>query len=525
MPALQLADDLIPAIGYIRVSMAREEMISPELQRTAILQWAARTGHRIIDWVQDLDKTGRNFKRRIMGAIERVERGEAKVIAVWKYSRFGRNRAGIELNLARIENIGGQLISATEDVDANTATGWFQRDIIFSVATLESKRAGEQWKETHQWRRDHGLPAMGRPRFGYIWHQRKIYKPDGTVTIQDERYEPDSTVAKVVADLYRRYIAGESFRALALWLNDEGHRTVRGDLWTGKAVKRYLDSGFPAGYLRFHLATCPKLSFPHDCDQYELVKHPTLHHPQIISGATESAEEVWRAYQERRSFTRTAAPRARNAAYPLTSLVQCGRCSNGAKRKVDGRKHAVYTCMARNEKGPHACDGTSLADHAIMRVVKDFLADLVAEVEQQAERHTQAGVPRQRQPDGVARRTKELEDLLGKLERSIGRHMKAYAMLDDEEVGDELESAHLATLKDLRAEKAAASAELAKLREKRESGTEEAQMLAAVSVAIGLLEEWASLPAARINALLRRVVGRVVLLPDGGATVVPIWKV
>jgi hypothetical protein len=29
-----------PAIGYIRVSMAREEMISPELQRKSIQDWA-----------------------------------------------------------------------------------------------------------------------------------------------------------------------------------------------------------------------------------------------------------------------------------------------------------------------------------------------------------------------------------------------------------------------------------------------------------------------------------------------------
>lgn len=36
MTAPAAADGRIPTIGYIRVSMAREEMISPELQRTSI---------------------------------------------------------------------------------------------------------------------------------------------------------------------------------------------------------------------------------------------------------------------------------------------------------------------------------------------------------------------------------------------------------------------------------------------------------------------------------------------------------
>src|ERR1700678_4287215 len=95
----ELPADLIPAIGYIRVSMMREEAISPETQQASIEDAAARRGYRIAGWVTDLDATGRNFQRRIMGAIERAEQGPARVILVWKYSRFGRNRTGVAVNL------------------------------------------------------------------------------------------------------------------------------------------------------------------------------------------------------------------------------------------------------------------------------------------------------------------------------------------------------------------------------------------------------------------------------------------
>ena len=317
MLAFHPADDLIPAIGYIRVSTAREEMISPELQREAITKWAKRTGHHIIDWVEDLDKTGRNFKRKIMNAIERIERREAKVIAVWKYSRFGRNRTGIEINLARIEKVGGQLISATEEIDATTATGWFQRDVTFSIATLESKRAGEQWMETHQWRRAHGLPASGRQRFGYIWHPRKIYRPDGSVILQEERYEPDPATSDYVLEIYRRYIAGEGFKQLAVYLNALGVPTVRGGPWWDAVLRKYMDSGFTAGYLRIHSAACEE-PYTSECPNHDLVKHPEFHHPAIIT------EEIWQLYVARRAQVRITVPRARKASYPLTGLVRCG---------------------------------------------------------------------------------------------------------------------------------------------------------------------------------------------------------
>jgi len=519
MPAFQLADDLIPTIGYIRVSLAREEMISPELQRESITKWAQRTGHRIVDWVEDLDKTGRNFKRRIVGVIERIEAGEARVIAVWKYSRFGRTRTGVPANLARVEKAGGQLLSATEEVDARTAIGRFQRGMIMEFNAFESDRAGEQWAETHQWRRDQGLPAMGGARFGYVWHRRKTYQPDGTVTLQEERYEPDPDTATTAADLYLGYITGRSFRSLALDLNEGGHRTVRGVLWSASSVRRYLDSGFPAGYLRFHRPSCPGAATAHSCDEYDLVRHPTLHHPALIT------DDIWRQYTERRGFTRTAAPHTRNAAYPLTGLVKCGECKGSAKRSVDVRRvrEVRYLCTSRNNMGPHACPGTSVMVSVIEASIKGFLAELADETCADAASGSAEFLMRQRRSDSEAQQRAELEESVAKLERSIGRHMRAYAMAEDDGPDGELEREYLSTLKELRLEKAAVKSQLAALVDDLESGGEEHRRAAAVPVAVDLLAEWDTMPAPRINVLLRQVISRVDLLGDRSVRVLPAW--
>ncbi|MEU1724503.1 recombinase family protein [Nonomuraea sp. NPDC005692] len=75
--------------------------------------------------MEDLDVSGRNFQRTIMAAISQAAKGAAKAILVCKYSRFGRNRMGNQLNLARLETAGGELVSATEEVDGKTAVGKF----------------------------------------------------------------------------------------------------------------------------------------------------------------------------------------------------------------------------------------------------------------------------------------------------------------------------------------------------------------------------------------------------------------
>ncbi|MGW3511216.1 recombinase family protein [Streptomyces sp. NPDC000994] len=350
-------DDGEPWIGYIRVSTWREEKISPELQETALRAWAARTGRRLLEpLVIDKDATGRNFKRRIMGAIQRVEGGEARGIAVWKFSRFGRDRAGVALNLARLERIGGRLESATEDVDATTATGRFNRDILFAVAALESDRAGEQWKDAHKWRRSHGLPATGGTRLGYIWHPRKLPDPNqpGKFILQDERYEPDPKAGPDVEHLYTRKVSGDGYATLAAWLNTLGHRTSTGALWQADSVRRMMDAGFPAGLLRIHDPSC-------GCDYTANGGRCTrwIH----IDGAHEPliTPELWERYEEHRKTTKATTPRARRPVYPLTGLMRCGTCrgdaaASSARRKGQQIRGYAYMCSARSHAGTTVCD-------------------------------------------------------------------------------------------------------------------------------------------------------------------------
>ncbi|MGW1770673.1 recombinase family protein [Streptomyces sp. NPDC002104] len=516
---------LEPYIGYIRVSTWKEEKISPQLQKVAIEEWARRTKRRIARWIYDLDQTGRTFKRKVMRAIEAVERGDAAGIAVWKYSRFGRNRNGIAVNLKRVEDVGGQLESATEQIDARTALGKFQRGILFEFAAYESDRAGEQWKETHRLRRDAGLPATGRARWGYIWHPRRVLLPNGSWTTQKEWYEIDPEIGPIVAHLFRQYLSGHGFADLTGWLNAEGYRTTRNTLWSAETLKRYMDSGFAAGLLRFHDENCMCKTTNGGCPRHYLAEGA---HEECIS------IDLWQQYLDKRAEVRTKHPRQRQGLYTLTGTTCCGLCRGGTSinpknTTINGERvyipgHA-YKCNSRGRTGStvHSCPGLFIQRDKVEKEVKKWLAtkaapaiDLMPPTEQE-QRDTKADEARR-----SAQRVK-LQAEHTKLEEALKRLAMDNALNPDKYPEGVYEGARDQFV----AERDAVTASISKLVPSEQTGP---GIETFRPIMVGLLDEWDTLLTIERNAIIRQLVRRVVLTSSGvGAaavtvTVHPVWE-
>ncbi|NML50576.1 recombinase family protein [Streptomyces sp. R302] len=506
-----------PWLGYIRVSTYKEEKISPEIQREAITQWAARTGRRIVKWVTDLDVSGRHFKRKITKCVESVEGGDAYGVAVWKYSRFGRDRTGNALWLAKLEAAGGQLESATEPVDASTAIGRFQRGMILEFAAFESDRAGEQWKETHEHRQYKlGLPASGGKRFGYVWHRR--WNPE-TETLQKERYEPDQAIAPVVADLYRAYVAGKGFPQLVQSLNGQGHRNNSGGLWSTDTLRWYMDSGFPAGLLRVH-------DPEHRCRK----KDGNCRSKIYIQGTHEELIEfaLWTAYLARRQTVRTTKPRARSGTYELAGLPTCGGCRSGTSLNTRRRHGSTttepgysYRCTRRAKYGRLSCEGVLVPRSIVEKEVTKWLKERAAD-----------GIDNAPSTDVSPRRDLAAEQATRARARvqaqaEVDRHRAAIARLradhaanPDDWEQDEYEDA-LALARKKRAD---AQAQLDSFPDD-EPLPDRAEAEALIA---GAAEAWDALDARQRNALLRQLVRRVVLTRTGPGlaevTVHPVWE-
>ncbi|WP_406013016.1 recombinase family protein [Streptomyces sp. NBC_00984] len=493
--------------AYLRVSTWREDKISLDLQRAALQAWERRyPNRRIVEWVEDPDVTGRNFKRKIMGCIRGVEERGRRGIVVWKFSRFGRNDVGIAVNLARVERAGGDLASATEDIDARTAVGKFNRRILFDLAVFESDRAGEQWKETHQWRRAHGLPATGGKRMGYVWYPRRIPHPTmrGEWTLQDERYEVDEPGREDIEALYERKLGKElptpaGYGQLAAWLNDLGYRTADGNPWRYDSLRRYMQSGFAAGLLRVHdpRCRCDYTANGGNCTRW-------IH----IDGAQEAiiTPETWERYEELSKERAALTPRARNPTYPLTGLVRCGACRKGAgctsaKRKGVRLLGYAYACGESRHK---LCDSPVWVQRALVEdEVHMWLAREVAAVVDAAPASPVAlDDDQERKQARAARDRARLEAEHTRLVSGLSNLAADRALTPDAYPDGVFEQARDRLLAQKRnvaeALEAAAVAEVAPDRSKL------------IPIAVGLLEEWDTLVAAEKNAILRSLIRRVV---------------
>jgi DNA invertase Pin-like site-specific DNA recombinase len=503
---------LIPMIGYLRVSTAREDMISPELQADHVDRLGRTTGRRIVLWVADLDLSGRSFgTRRIVDIIESIEQGTspegAREIGVWKFSRFGRNRALNALYLGRLEAAGGALISATEQLDATTSIGRFTRGMMMELAAFESDRIAEGWADVQAYRRDRGLPNSGRARFGYIRKGRIKVGPEHWVDDPDdpagERYEVDDDG---FADEYRRMYEeaadGRSGYHIIRWLNRDLIPGPRGAVgkWTHSTLWPLLDSGFGCGYIRQHDPECTT----HDTDKYGWCRNRTWlpgAHPHLwahLPDGDATRDRIWKAYRARREASRKTPPRAVEARHELTRRVSCGWCeaTMTAHRNNPGSDKYQWRCGGKTRG---TCAHTNSASDDVLRAaVRDLLTRehrRLSAIADEISAH-EATAHADREPETP--RAEAVEGELERVRRKLDRLTERYA--DDDIPRD----AYIRTRDKLLAERVELEAERAELEEAAE---EEVRAPADyVPVMLPLLEEWDTMPTWSVNRVLGELV-------------------
>lgn len=469
-PALRVVPDATEgAVLYIRQSVTRRvrdaqgrkttelDTVSPELQETAGRDYCARKGYPVVAVVVDLNRTGRTLRRRsVQEAIGYIERGEARVIVVWKWSRLARNRRDFAVTCDYIEEkVGGRVESSTEPIDITTAVGRLNRGMLAEFAAFESDRQSEIAKEVVRARVIGGLPATGRSRFGYV-------------NVGKLRFKPDPTTAPVLASMYRQFIAGQGYKTIARWLNDHGYRNTAGRFFDEGNVKDVLDSGFGAGKIR------------HEAEYVDGV------HDAVIT------PEEWATYLRLRGERAALPSRTKGSRYVLAGLTKCGICGAAMRpTSPDRYGHIWYKCRYRTLT---ECPNPWVKLPAVEQAVLGWLRGLVAEVDAAAENARRLKVKvvtHKHRADSLARQIQQQDDALTRLTVDRARQLvpePAYIAARDEILGvrSRLAAEHAEAV---RATKAGAEFDAQAYR--------------------GLLEEWETIPVAARREMLRRLLARV----------------
>ncbi|MFC7936501.1 recombinase family protein [Streptomyces sp. NPDC057387] len=135
---------------YVRVSKARDDMISPELQVGHALALARSENIDVIaDPIMDLGESGRQFEERRIEDIKQMARdNQFDVLILWIWSRFGRNLRESLQHLDALMDYGVEVRAAKEDFDGKTTIGRFAIAQMLNIAELESNQKADSWRDT-----------------------------------------------------------------------------------------------------------------------------------------------------------------------------------------------------------------------------------------------------------------------------------------------------------------------------------------------------------------------------------------
>jgi DNA invertase Pin-like site-specific DNA recombinase len=235
--------------GYVRVSRVAgrkgESYISPKVQRDKITGWAKLHDVELGEVVVEEDVSGAKpvDERELGRLLRRAESGQSQGIIAYKLSRFGRGALETLQAVERIRKAGGRLVTIEDGVDSAKPGGRLLLTVLAGLAEeeLEQRRVG--WASARRQALERGV-HVGPTPVGY-WR-----RPDG-------RLEEDEQVAPFIAEAFSRRGQGESWGAIARYLEEhkalplerKGRKSVawsrtgvmalirsrvyRGELWDG----------------------------------------------------------------------------------------------------------------------------------------------------------------------------------------------------------------------------------------------------------------------------------------------------
>ncbi|MFE7795570.1 recombinase family protein [Streptomyces sp. NPDC057460] len=337
---------------YVRVSMSRADMISPELQVGHAESLAKAED---IDIIFDLGESGREFEERKIEEIKQMARDKRfDVLILWIWSRFGRNlRESLQL-LDALMDYGIEVRAAKEDFDGKTTIGRFAIAQMLNIAELESNQKAVAWRDTFERRRNKGLPHSNRGRFGYYrcescpkWEFGK--KLETCPKCRAGILNVDPVTGPVLAQMYRDYAAGISVRKIVVGLNRSGIRTFVGKPFTSGDLHSVLDSGFGLGFVRYLI---PELSHKVVTRADGSTKRKRVKqqrditaflyyggaHAAVIDDVVE-CERLWDAYTRRRMSQSGAHFSTNKARYSLSAHLKCSGCGGRMQTALRNKKY------------------------------------------------------------------------------------------------------------------------------------------------------------------------------------------
>lgn len=237
----------LPLAGYPRVSRQgdRDELRSPELQVKKMQALADAEGLKIEFTEPEIDVSGSKPRRAILDeVIRRVKAGELGGIVVAKLDRLSRLSPKDRVVLfEEIEDAGGVILSASEQLDPSTPEGRFAREVFLGIARMQWEKYRDDFEDAKAGAVERGISVSRNAPAGYV-------KRNGEG--EDRRLEPDPAAAPVIREVFERRATGAGPAELGDLLTRNGITTSAGSKeWSRRSVYRLITNPVYKGTVRY----------------------------------------------------------------------------------------------------------------------------------------------------------------------------------------------------------------------------------------------------------------------------------
>ena len=218
------------AIGYVRVStdMQANEGISLEAQQSAIAQYCALHGLKLVKVYQDILSGGKDRRPGLQDALKHLGSG-GDVLVVVKFDRLSRSiRHFCEIYETYFRDGAKELVAIREAIRLDSALGRALINILLVFAQMEREATGERTREAIHHIRQSGY------HFGKVPYGKKtIAAPDNPrmkVLVDDE------AELAVIAQLKAWAAQDVGITEMAKRLNAAGTPPPQGERWTKSLI-------------------------------------------------------------------------------------------------------------------------------------------------------------------------------------------------------------------------------------------------------------------------------------------------
>lgn len=263
------------------------------------------------------------------------ESGKIDMVLVKSISRFARDTVDCLNTTRHLKNMGIAVYFERENINSLSNDGELLLTLLASFAQEESRSISENVKWATRKRFKQGIPNGHKAPFGYEW--------DG------EMFRVIPEQGKVVKEIFRRYLAGESAYIIAKDMGKQGITGQQGRPLEQTTVKDIISSLSYTGTMILQKNYFTE-GHVRRKNNGELPKYlvEEMFEPLI-------SEDEFRLAQEIRQRRADEMPNRNVNRTIFSGMVKCGNCGRGISRRTTGNKKR-WICNTRERKGMSACD-------------------------------------------------------------------------------------------------------------------------------------------------------------------------